>query len=293
MTYPGSGPPGFPEPDPAHDPNGQPPAYGQPQYGQPGAPQYGAPPAYGQPPWGQPGYGQPPYGQPGYGPPMPPEYGAPYGQGTPPVGGSGGRTRLIVGLIVVILAVAVGVSAFVLTSNHTGNRPVAGASAASRPSGDFGSFGGGAPIPADSNPVPDATATETATDSDSGGPTDDPTGAQPTGSTAAADGPTVADSQALVGRYVDDLNAQDKVDSLTLICDEEKVAYTKALSESGNDFDYTWSDVTFVKVGSLDDRTTVVTYDATVSTGGNASNGRIAFAVVDEGGAKLCGEQGG
>lgn len=100
--------------DNPQQPWGDQPQYGQPQYGQPesGQPQYDQPP-YDQPPYGQPPYGQAPYGQPGY-----PQQGygqpgfynpaAPYGihpqTGLP----YSDKSKLVAGLLQVLLPLGIG-----------------------------------------------------------------------------------------------------------------------------------------------------------------------------------------
>jgi hypothetical protein len=261
MTY----PPGTPESGsgwPDQQPDGQPP----PAYGQPEQPTYPAPdpPTYGQPSYGQPGYGQPAYGQPpsfgGYGPPTPPGYGPPAGGS----GRSGNRTAWIIAAVVVVLALVGGGIGFAATrdsgksSANKSPSPKASASTSS-------DFGGGAPL---------------ATGSATGGSSD----------AAAPDGPTEKESRTVAERYINDVNTQNKTDALSLICAEAKDEYQASLDKADSDFAFKWTHVDYLGVSSDDDQTTVVSYDVTVTKGGQSKDLTVAFGVVDEGGAKLCSE---
>ena len=256
MTYPGSG---WPEPDPYRDPYGEPdppPYYGPPQYGPPQYPpaDYYGPPQYPQPQYGPPQYPPAQYGQPPYGgynpPPGAPQY--------PPPGGSGNRTLILVAAaVVVLLVIAVG-TAIALNRNDSSTS----------------SANGSPSFPTSSTPF--------------GGGSTAPSSGSSTG--AAVDGPTEAQAKAVALRYIADINAQNKADALTLICDEAKDDYQASLDRSDSDFAYTWSDISYAGVSNDDDETTTVSFDVTVAKNGATKDVTVTFGVVDEGGAKLCSE---
>jgi hypothetical protein len=285
MTYPGSGGPQWPEEQPGQPgPPGygqQPPGYGQPGYGQPG---YGQP-GYGQqPPYsGQPGYGQqpqPPYGQPGYGAPgyggpptPPPGYGGPGGYGQPPRRGN--RAAWIASAVVVVL-VAAGLAIFFATrgsdddTNANGaGHPSGSASSSQALSNNAGGTGSGSPdFPSQS------AATNSGTEGTSVG------------------GLSESSAQAVVERYIRDINAQDEDDATTLICSAALENWKKAIHEKGGDFTVTVTDSSYEgsspnSKDGLDLRYNLSVQDRTTSKSGSTP---VTFTVIDEGGPKICGE---
>jgi hypothetical protein len=264
---------------------GQPaqPQYGQPQYGQPGQPQYGQPaqPQYGQPQYGQPGYGQvPPYGQ-----PQQPQFGQ---YGTPPGKGSS-KTPLLIALVVVVVLVAAGITAFALTRDDKKTTAKGTPTASSTSSSGFGF---GAPMASDS-PRPSSSGGTT----DSGSATDDPTDSSsdepvtPSGSTAAKNGPSISSAQAVAGRYFTDLNSKNTTDALGLVCAKGKQQFKDSINDADSDFTYTWSNISYVKAGAVGDDVTALGYKVTVSKNGQSQTAQLILYFVTESGAKLCGEK--
>ncbi|HSY15001.1 MAG TPA: hypothetical protein VK816_03365 [Jatrophihabitantaceae bacterium] len=116
-----------------------------------------------------------------------------------------------------------------------------------------------------------------------------PSVATPSGTVAAPDGPSTADSRAVVERYARDVDSQNKTDAVTLICSEALAQYESSINAPDSDFSFVWSQLTYLGAGALGNRTTTVTYDVTLSRAGNVQRASPTFEVVDEGGAKICG----
>lgn len=258
-----------PQPTQQLPPYGQPGApYGQPPYGQPQPPQqygqqgqYGQPGAYGQP-YGVPGAPVPPP-PPGYGPATP-----------PPSGGNGRRLALIIGAIVAVLAIA-GI-AFAVTSGNgdkkTASSPTPSPSptVSSLPS-DFPSSLPSDSLPSDSLPsdtgFPSGTGTSTADVSESEG-------------------------RDVVEQYLADINKQDEDHAATLICADQVANWRKSIRGKGGDFTVKVTDFTFKDSSASSDGGLDLDYSLDVADLSSDRTGTtdITFTVIDESGAKICGE---
>ncbi len=241
----------------------------QPGYGtQPGSGGYGTQSGYGAPvPLGPPGY-SPPL-PPGYGPPGPPGYGPP---ATPPSGGNGRRIALIVGAVVAILAIA-GVAFALASGGNDGKK-----TAATTPAPTAAASSSNAPSSFPSSPTEGSTP---ALPSDF-----------PSGSASATSGVTETQGRDVVEQYITDINKQDENHAATLICADQVSNWRQSIHGKNGDFTVKVTDYTFVKSqpssgGGLDLRYTLDVADLKSDRTGTSE---ITFTVVDENGAKICGE---
>ena len=53
---------------------------------------------------------------------------------------------------------------------------------------------------------------------------------------------------------------------------------------------FTWSDITLQGVGAVGSDVTVLTYDTTLTRNSRSNDLTVRLYLVDEGGAKICGE---
>ena len=113
---------------------------------------------------------------------------------------------------------------------------------------------------------------------------------QPTGTVASTAGPTLANSQAIAQSYFADLNSKNRTDARTLICDDAKTDFDQTANSPDNDFSFTWSNINYRAVGAVDTDVTVLTYDTTLTKGGQSEDFTVLLYFVTESGTKLCGE---
>ncbi|MBV9593793.1 MAG: hypothetical protein JO147_08365, partial [Actinobacteria bacterium] len=202
-----------------------------------------------------------------------------YGQAyaPPPTPGKRNRTAIIAAVIVVLVLIAGGITAFALTRGDNKSR----ANVQPTITGGGLGFGSGAPL-------------GTGSAGDSAGASDSslPTGhASPTGTGAAKNGPSVSSSQALAQRYFADANSHNTNDALTFICDEGKAEFQNQINDPDSDFTYTWSNEKFKRAFPQGNDVTVVEYQVTVAKDGDSNTADIDFLFINEGGTKLCGEK--
>lgn len=255
------------------DPSGQSPQNPQqPQYGQQpqGQPQYGQQPPYGQQPQ-QPSYGQQPqygqqqpYGQqPAYGQPVQPGY----GQQPPKKSNS---TAIIVAAVAVVVVVIGVVLAVVLTGGGDDN-----------PQGSGGTSQSADPDPTD-DPTDRTTPPRTRTTTSSG--------------TSSSSGKvSVEQARDLADQYFDDIADQDPAHAKTLLCKSAAAQFDKTLAEPQSDFDFTFTNVDYIK-GSTTGSTATVSYDVQgyLTTDRTSTvDVTLEFSVIyEDGKPRLCGERG-
>jgi hypothetical protein len=257
--------------------------YGQPDYGQPGYEQTGyEQTGYGQPGYGQPGYGQAAYGQPGYGPPAYGQPGYPQGGYPPPAGpggypvpgGPGGpppksnaARNTIIAVVVAVLLVGGGLGAFFGLKS---DKKVAVAQNSSpAPSGSQGGF------PTQSAP---------GTPSFSG--TNPSTGSPGNGRYTA---PSDADARATVRSYLQAVTDQDQTEAAPLICSGYASDWT---SQEAGAFTAGITHINFTYLGTKQDSSGGAELDYKLAfddSTGTAQTANVAFLLVDENGAKICG----
>ena len=213
-----------------------------------------------------------------YGPPSPgPQYGQQYGQpygpvygagppsGQPPVGPkpAGSGRRLVAVAIAVVVGAAVAVAAFAVSQGNV--KVVAGSAVA------------GSAVAAPSRSALPSNPSDTQPP-------------RPTGSTAPADGPSLAASQAVATRYFNDLNAKNPADARTLLCDDAKSDFDTTVNDPDSDFTFSWTQITYRGVGAVDSDVTVLTYDTTLTRGSMSDQITVLLYFINENGVKLCGE---
>jgi hypothetical protein len=167
--------------------------------------------------------------------------------------------------VVAVLVVGGGVAAAIVVSSggKSHNSQKSGGPTASAPtqgpsSGDFPTSGGGGP-------------------SSSGG--------------GGSGAPSNSDSEAVVQRYISDINKQNKDDAETLICSQFRQEWKDSLNTAGNDFEFKITDATVSGVTGGDlPNSTKVTYDLKVVYRGSNKDATVPFTIIDENGAKICGE---
>jgi hypothetical protein len=199
---------------------------------------------------------------------VPPGYGTPGGR--PPGSGDSNRTAVIAAAVVVALLLLGGVLLVLLRSDHK-------AKSSANPTDSIARSDSASGFPS-------------STPGDSTPPTssDFPTDAAPGGSGSVSE----ADAKSVVGQYLDDINAQDRNHAATLICPEIVDKWRSSIDQPSGDFTVTITDRTY-QGSATNDPGLDVKYLLSVKDRNSAKTGSstVTFTVVDEGGAKICGEK--
>jgi hypothetical protein len=103
--------------------------------------------------------------------------------------------------------------------------------------------------------------------------------------------PSEADARTVAERYFDDINSHDESDAEGLICEAAKTRWKQAIDAPGGDFTVHVDNAAFARSGDGSQPDSIdVTYNVDVSAGSQHKSNELTFTVIDEGGAKICGE---
>jgi len=104
--------------------------------------------------------------------------------------------------------------------------------------------------------------------------------------------PSESEARTVAERYLADINKSDKNDARTLICAAAKPSWESSASGPGGDFTVHVDKVAFSKSAEGSEPDSIdVTYNLDVSSGSQHNSSELTFTVVDEDGAKICGEK--
>jgi hypothetical protein len=105
----------------------------------------------------------------------------------------------------------------------------------------------------------------------------------------------VAGAKKVAQQYFDDIASGDSDSAADLLCKSARSSFSDNLDGPNSDFDYTFTDVTFVSSDDSASDTIKVVYDVSgylTSDKSTTADVELTFEVVDENGPKLCGETG-